>query len=76
MLPKAVFIPFKLVVQALSAFAFSQAFSFCAFVDHDDAQFGVNLPDTILVTARCADLEFGRNDQFFGHMVLGYYRKM
>ena len=30
---------------------------------------GVNLPDTIPVTARCADLEFGRNDQFFGHMV-------
>ncbi|MBK9028938.1 MAG: hypothetical protein IPN98_14530 [Propionivibrio sp.] len=57
----------RLIAQALARSATDQAFTFAAFGNNDDAEFSVDIPRAIPVTACGANFNFGWNYQFFAH---------
>ena len=71
MLPQAIFPPLELIIQSLAALALDQTFTFAIVFDNNNTEFLVNFPFAIPVAAGCADLDFGRKNQFFAHIGCG-----
>ena len=70
MLPQTVITPFKLVVEPLATLALNEAFTRGAIIDHDNPEFRIDGSFAIPIAAGCADLHFGRQYQFFCHLIL------
>ena len=71
MLPQTIATDAQFVVEAMAACALDEAFAFTTFIDHDETQFRVNASLAIPIAAGCADLDFGRKNQFFAHIGCG-----
>jgi hypothetical protein len=69
--PQAVIAPLKFIIEPLAALALHQALPFTAFVDDHYSEFWIDFAFTIPVAAGCADLDFGRENQFFAHIGCG-----
>ena len=73
MLPQAIATDTQFVVETLAARALDEAFARTIFLNYDETQFRVNASLAIPITAGCADLDFGRKNQFFSHVVMAVW---
>ena len=67
MFPEAIRVKLELVGHRLTAFILDETLTLGRIINDDDPQVGIYCTFPVPITARRADLDFGRNNKFFAH---------